>query len=123
MIKDRFGKAVTTTNEIISLCKEVNFGKNQSPNMSLLYRSVLIPRLTYNCKTWTNITFKGYASLRKSQLSSLRRTLEIPRSVPTAASYLALGILPIKCEIEIRQLLFLRKILDKNENDSVSQVY
>ena len=28
MIKDRVGKAVGTTNEIISLCKEVNFGKN-----------------------------------------------------------------------------------------------
>ena len=29
MIKDRIGKAVGTTNEIISLCKKVNFGKNQ----------------------------------------------------------------------------------------------
>ena len=37
--------------------------------------------------------------------------------------YLELGILPIKCEIAVRQLLFLKKILDKNENDPVSQVY
>ena len=123
MIKDRVGKAVGTTNEIISLCKEVNFGKNQISNMLLLYRSIFIPRLIYNCETWTNITLKDYASLRKSQLSFLRRALELPRSVPTAALYLELGILPIKCEIAIRQLLFLKKILDKNENDPVSQVY
>ena len=56
-------------------------------------------------------------------MSFLRRALEIPRSVPIAALYLELGILPIKCEIEIRQLLFFKKILDKTENDPVSQVY
>ena len=59
-------------------------------------------------------------TMPKSQLSFLRRALELPRSVPTAALYLELGILPIKCEIAIRQLLFLKKILDKNENDPVS---
>ena len=91
--------------------------------MLLLYRSIFIPRLIYNCETWTNITSKDYAPLRKSQLSFLRRALELPRSVPTAALYLELGILPIKYEIAIRQLLFLKKILDKNENDPVSQVY
>ena len=114
---------MSTMNEIISLCKEVNFGKNQISNMLLLYQSIFIPRLIYNCETWTKITLKDYASLRKSQLSFLRRALELSRSVPTAALHLELGILPIKCEIAIRQLLFLKKILDKNENDPVSQVY
>ena len=109
-------------NEIISLCKEVNFGKNQISNMLLLYRSIFIHRLIYNCETWTNITLKDYASLRKSQLSFLRRALEIPRSVHTATLYLELGIWPIKCEIEIRQLSFFKNILNKNENDPVSQV-
>ena len=124
MIKDRVGKAVGPTNEIISLCKEVNFGKNQISNMLLPYRSIFIPRLIYNCEIWTNITLKDYASLRKSQLSFLRKALrKALRSVPTAALYLELGILPIKCETAIRQLLFLKTILDKNENDPVSLVY
>ena len=99
--------------------------------MLLAYRSILILRLIYNCETWTNVTLKDYASLgrhnaslRKSQLSFLRRALEIPRLVPTAALYLELRILPIKCEIEIRQLLFLKRMLDKNEkNDPFCQVY
>ena len=42
MIKDKVGQAVGTTNEIISLCKEVNFGKNQISNMLLLYRSICL---------------------------------------------------------------------------------
>ena len=88
MIKDRAGQAVGTMNEVICLCKEVNFGKNQISNMLLLYRSIFIPQLIYNCETWTNITLKDYASLRKSQLSFFRMALEISRSIPTAALYL-----------------------------------
>ena len=56
MIKDRVRKALGTTNEIFSICKEVNFGNNQISNMLLLYRSIFIPRLMYNCETWTNVT-------------------------------------------------------------------
>ena len=37
MIKGRVAKTVGTTNENISLCKEVNFGKNRVSNMLLLY--------------------------------------------------------------------------------------
>ena len=35
MIKDRVEKAVSTMNEIISLCKEVNFGKNHYTAISI----------------------------------------------------------------------------------------
>ena len=57
-------------------------------------------------------------------IAILKEGIRDPKvSVPTAALYLELGMLPIKCEIEIRQLLFLKKILDENENDPVSQVY
>ena len=79
MIKDKVGKAVGTTNEIISLCKEVNFGKNQISNMLLLYRSIFIPRLIHNSETWTNITLRDYASLRKSQFIILKEGIRAPK--------------------------------------------
>ena len=53
LCKDRLGKAIGTSIEIISLCKEVNFGKNQMNNMLLLYESVFLPRLVYNFEAWT----------------------------------------------------------------------
>ena len=37
-----------TSFEIIYLCEEVNFGKNQISNMIHLYESVFLPRLAYN---------------------------------------------------------------------------
>ena len=49
--------------------------------------------------------------------------MEVPKSTPVAALYLELGILPVKYEIEIKQLLFLKRILDKEANDPVLLSY
>ena len=49
--------------------------------------------------------------------------MEVPKSMPVAALYLELGILPVKYEIEIKQLLFLERILDKEADDPVLLSY
>ena len=53
----------------------------------------------------------------------MRKILEVPRSTPTAAVYLELGIWPIKYEIEIRQLFFLKCVLDKKADNPCLLVY
>ena len=49
--------------------------------------------------------------------------LEVPKGTSTAALYLELGILPIHFEIEIKQLLYLKRILDKKNDDPVQLCY
>ena len=49
--------------------------------------------------------------------------LDVPKGTPTAALYLELGILPIKFEIKIKQLLYLKRILDKKNDDPVQLCY
>ena len=120
--KTRAAKSTGTSIEIISLCKEVKFGKKQIANMFLLYSSLFIPRLIYNCEAWSNVT-KEISFFQDAQLNFLCRVMEVPRSTPTAGVYLELGILPVGYEIEIRQLLFLRKILMKDVNDPVLKIY
>ena len=53
----------------------------------------------------------------------MRKVLEIPRSTPTAALYLELGIWSIRYETEIRQLFFLKRVLDKKAEDPCLLVY
>ena len=50
--KTRAQESMSTTTELISLCKEVKFEKEQIPNMILLYYSVFLPRLIYNAEAW-----------------------------------------------------------------------
>ena len=49
--------------------------------------------------------------------------MELPKGAPIAALYLELGILPIKYEIEMRQVLYLKKVLGKKPDDPVLLAY
>ena len=91
--------------------------------MILLYHTVFIPRLIYNCESWSNLSSENYAMLQKSQLTFLRRVMELPRSAPTDALFLEMGIWPIRFEIEFRQLTYLKRIVDRDQNDPVYQQY
>ena len=49
--------------------------------------------------------------------------MEVPKSTPTAALFLELGILPIQYQIEKRQLVFLKKVLDRQNDDPAKMIY
>ena len=85
--------------------------------MLLLYQSIFLPRSIYNCEAWSNISDNDYKQLQNAQLAFLRRVMEVPKSTPVPATFLELGILPIRYEIEKRQLLFLKRILSRETCD------
>ena len=96
LCKERVTKAKGTIIELCSLCKGTNMGNKQIESMLLLYKTVFILRLIYNCE--------DYLTLQASQLTYLRNVLEVSKAAPIAAMYLELGILPFTYEIEMRQL-------------------
>ena len=61
--------------------------------------------------------------MRASQLIYLRNVLEVSKATPIAAMCLELGILPVRYEIEMRQLLFLKHLLDKKHADPCLRTY
>ena len=70
MCKERTTKAKGSTIELISLCKEVNFGEQQLEIRLLLYHAVFVPRLIYNCEAWSNVTSNDIKMLQNGKLSS-----------------------------------------------------
>ena len=91
--------------------------------MLILYQSVFLPRLIHNCESWSNMTPRDYKALQSAQLLYLRNVMEVSRATPTVALFLELGILPIRFEIEKRQLFFFKRLLDKDKSDPVQSVY
>ena len=75
--------------------------------MLILYKSMFLPRLIYNCETWSNMPKNDHETLQFLQLNYLRNVMELPKGEPIAALYLELGIL--KYEIEMRQILYLKR--------------
>ena len=97
LCKDRRDKVKGTITELFALSKGINFGIKQIESLLLLYKTVFLPRLTYNCE--------DLKTLKSSQLSYVRGILEVSKGVPIAALYLELGVLPISFEIELKQLV------------------
>ena len=56
LCKERVKKATGTIIELMALCRETCFGTNQIECMLILYRSMFLPRLIYNCETLSNMT-------------------------------------------------------------------
>ena len=104
-------RAKGTIIELMAICCEVVFGRKQIEIMLLLYRSVFLPKLLYNCEARSNLSKNVIKSLQASQLSYLRCVMEVPKSTPVAALYLELGILPVKYEIEINRYYSLNVFL------------
>ena len=109
--------------QLCSLSRGLSFGVRQIESMLILYKTVFVPRLIYNCEAWSNLKAADHKILESAQLKFMRKILKVPRSTPTAALYLDLGIWPIRYEIEIRQLFFLKRVLNKIADDPCLQVY
>ena len=50
----------------------------------ILYKSVVVPILIYNCEAWSGFIIKKINILRTSQLKFLRPILEVPKGTPIA---------------------------------------
>ena len=103
LIDARVKKAQGSVIELISICKEAPFSLNQISDMFLLYLSAFLPRLIFNCETWSNLTNQEVESLQKVQLKYLRNIMEVGNSTPVAGTFLELGILQINFEIDLRK--------------------
>ena len=97
----------------------MKFGTRQIENMLTLYQSVFLPQLIYNCESWSNMTPKDYKVLQSAQLLYLRNVMEVSRATLTVALFLELEILPIRFEIDKRQLFLFKRLLNKDKNDPV----
>ena len=89
----------------------------------MLYQSVFLPRLIYNCESYSNMTPRNYKVLQSAQLLYLWNIMEASRAIPTVTLFLELGILPIRFEIGKRQLYFFKRLRNKDKSDPVQNVY
>ena len=88
-----------------------------------LFKSVFISKLLSNCQTWTKLTKQDINYLEKCTNTTLKRFLNVPISTPNCSLYLELGLLPIRYEIYLRKLTFLKKIISKKDSDIVKKIY
>ena len=60
---ERCSRATGTIIELMAICRDVVFGRKQIEVTLLLYTSVFLPRLLYNCEAWSNLSKNDIKSL------------------------------------------------------------
>ena len=123
LINDRIAKGMRCLRNTIAECTDTTLGQYAIESSMLLYKTVFVKTILFNCGAWCNLTKQNIESLQVLQMKYLKRILHSPKSTPNIAVLMELGVKPIETEIHIRQLNFLHQILCLDENDPVRRVY
>ena len=80
-----------------------------------LHEVVTIPTLLYNSETWTiNKTEKSF--INRAEVYAMKKVLGLPKTTPTAGIVPSTGMMSASVRIEMKQLIYLQKILKKAES-------
>ena len=104
------------------LC-EKSMGVHTMEILMVLYHSLFVSVLLFNCQAWTRLTNQDLTRLRTIQLKYLKRCLQVPVSTTDVICFMELGIIPIEYEIDIRRIMFLYHIVQLEEDDPVRLVF
>ena len=80
-----------------------------------LHEKVTVPMMLNNSETWT-LTKMDLKEMEKIELWALKRILNVPRTTPSVAICFVTGTLYAEIRIDERQLLYLQKILTREES-------
>ena len=123
LVKDRLKRGLQVILKIEAIMAETQFGKHTIEVSLLLYRALFLSSILFNSQAWRNLTKPDFSKLQTLQLRLLKKLVNAPSSISSSFIYLELGVLPIKYEIQKRQLTFLHHIVNLNDDDPVRMIY
>lgn len=113
-IEERSKKVKTSTKCITTISKQEIMRKIEVNTTLKLHETITIPILLHNAETW-KLTKTEELKLERIELWSLKRILNLPRTTPSAAVRFVSGTLLTKVRIDMKQLIYLQKILSSQE--------
>ena len=89
----------------------------------ILMLSMLRPSILYASEMYYNLKETEIRHLEKIEENFLRKIMKTGKGCPISQLYLKMGVYPARFEILKLRLLFLKYILDQNENSLVKQFF
>ena len=123
LIDDRIKRGIQAKTGIIAFLKENNLGVYEISVSIILYHAVFISSVLFNCQAWSNISNQDIQRLKSMQCKFLKEIVKGRKSMANSFILLELGILPIECEIHLRQLSFLHHVINLSEDDPVKKLF
>ena len=112
-IKERMNKMKNAVRAIVTCCRNKIMERVGTRVACQLHEAVTLPSLLYNAETWSlNKTEKGIFD--RAEIYAWKQMIGLPKTTPTAGIVLTVGSLFTSIRIEMKQLLYLHKVLQKN---------
>ena len=112
---------MASTRKILASCGNEIFRKIQLKALLRMHNACTMSTMLTNCKTW--VLNKGKRKkLERIELWALKKILDVPKTTPTPAIWYITGSLTTSILIDKRQLLYLKTILDRPEQDPTRQM-
>ena len=109
-------KNLKNTVRAIITCRKSDVMKKVAVEAILkLHETETMSAFLYNAETWTINKTEGKL-LEKTELYALKKMIGLPQTTPTAGIMLTLGTLFTTVRIDIKRLLYLYKVLHKEED-------
>ena len=110
----RFNK-VKATVRAINTCGDGNVMRRIEVDMIIkLHIAVTLPYLLYNAETWP-LTTTDKKDIDKIEIWAWKNMLGLPKTTPTAAIVFATGSLYASIRVQVKQLIYLHKVLQKED--------
>ena len=120
-IDERENKTKATTRKILTWCSTDVIRQVEIWALLKLHETSTISMMLTNCETW--LLNKGERTrFDKIELWALKKILNVPLTTPSPAVWFATGSLLTSLKIDQRQLLYLRTLLQRPEDDWTKKI-
>ena len=113
-LKERSNKVRATVRSIMTCCKSDIIKRMATKVMIQLHESQTVSSLLYNSETWT-LNSKERNFLDQIELYAWKKMIGLPQTTPTAGIIYTTGSFFASIRVEIRQLTYLQKVLQRKD--------
>ena len=114
-IAERKRKAIATTISINTIAGNEVLNRIETPVLLDLHEKITIPSLLNNAEAW-ELTITDLKEIEQIEITSLKNLFNLPTHTPTSAVVFTLGTLYTEIRIHRKQLIYLHRILNR-ENE------
>ena len=111
-LKERMAKMKNAVRAIVTCCRNKVMERVGTRIACQLHEAVTLPSLLYNAETW-NLNKTEKRILDKAEIYAWKQMFGLPKTTPTAGIVLTVGCLFASIRVEMKQLLYLHKVLLK----------
>ena len=89
----------------------------------ILLKAIVRPSILYSCEAYYDLKENELRQIERIEESFLRKLLKTTKGCTITQLYLEVGVYPARFEIQRLRLLYLRYILDQNEESYVKRMF